>query len=79
MDHILCYDVEQTDRGTERIITFTAYLNNDIQIRESFFSKTSKISASDVKQKILELLCYYDAINYVNFYNVCKSLEKKCD
>ena len=79
MDHILCYDVEQTDRGTERIITFTAYLNNDIQIREAFFSKTSKISASDVKQKILELLCYYDAINYVNFYNVCKSLEKKCE
>ena len=79
MDHILCYDVEQTDRGPERIITFTAYLNNDIQIREAFFSKTSKISASDVKKKLLELLCYYDAINYVNFDNVCKSLEEKCD
>ena len=79
MDHILCYDVKQTDRGPERIITFTAYLNSNIQIREAFFTKTSKISVSEVKQNLLELLCYDDVINYVSFYNVCKSLEKKCD
>ena len=79
MDHILCYDVHQTDRGPERIITFTAYLNNNIQIREAFFTKTSNISGSEVKQKLLELLCYDDVINYVSFYNVCKSLEKKCE
>ena len=78
MDHILCYDVEQTDRGTERIITFTAYTTNDIQLREAFFTKTSKISASDVKQKLLELFCY-EAADYISFYNVCKSLEEKCD
>lgn len=78
MDHILCYDVEQTDRGTERIITFTAYLNNNIQLCEAFFTKTSKISASDVKQKLLELFCY-EAADYISFYNVCKSLEEKCD
>lgn len=77
MDHILWYDVHQTDRGPERIITFTAYLNNNIQIREAFFTKTSKISVSEVKQKLLELLCYDDVVSYVSFYNVCKSLEKK--
>ena len=37
MDHILCYDVKQTDRGPERIINFTAYTTNDIQLREAFF------------------------------------------
>lgn len=79
MDHILCYDVHQTDRGPERIITFTAYLNNNnIQLREAFFTKTSKISASDVKQKLLELFCY-EAADYISFYNVCKLLEEKCD
>ena len=78
MEHILCYDVHQTDRGPERIITFTAYLNNDIQIREAFFTKTSKFSVSDVKQKLLELFCY-EAADYISFYNVCKLLEEKCD
>ena len=78
MNHILCYDVEQTDRGPERIINFTAYTTNDIQLREAFFTKTSKISASDVKQKLLELFCY-EAADYISFYNVCKSLEEKCD
>ena len=78
MDHILFYDVEQTDRGPERIITFTAYLNNDIQITEAFFSKTSKISASDVKEKLLELFCYETA-DYISFHDICKSLEEKCD
>ena len=78
MDHILCYDVKQTDRGPERIITFTAYLNNNIQIREVFFTKTSKISVSEVKQKLLELFCY-EAADYISFYNVCKLLEEKCD
>lgn len=78
MDHILGYDVQQTDRGTERIITLTVYTTNNIQLREAFFTKTSKISVSDVKQKLLELLCYY-AIDYVSFHDVCKSLEEKCD
>lgn len=78
MDHILGYDVHQTDRGPERIINFTAYTTNDIQLREAFFTKTSKISASDVKQKLLELFCY-EAADYISFYNVCKLLEEKCD
>lgn len=78
MDHILCYDVKQTDRGPERIINFTAYTTNDIQLREAFFTKTSKISVNDVKQKLLELFCYESA-DYVSFYNVCKLLEEKCD
>lgn len=78
MDHILCYDVKQTDRGPERIINFTAYTTNDIQLREAFFTKTSKISVNDVKQKLLELFCYESA-DYISFYNVCKLLEKKCD
>ncbi len=78
MDHILCYDVKQTDRGHERIINFTAYTTNDIQLREAFFTKTSKISGNDVKQKLLELFCYESA-DYISFYNVCKLLEEKCD
>ena len=78
MDHILCYDVKQTDRGHERIINFTAYTTNDIQLREAFFTKTSKISGNDVKQKLLELFCY-EAADYISFYNVCKLLEEKCD
>lgn len=78
MDHILCYDVKQTDRGPERIINFTAYTTNDIQLREAFFTKTSKISVNDVKQKLLELFCYESA-DYISFYNVCKLLEEKCD
>ena len=78
MDHILGYEVQQTDRGTERIITLTVYTTNNIQLREAFFTKTSKISGSDVKQKLLELLCYY-AIDYVSFQDVCKSLEEQCD
>ena len=78
MDHILCYDVKQTDRGPERIINFTAYTTNDIQLREAFFTKTSKISVNDVKQKLLELFCYESAA-YISFYNVCKLLEEKCD
>lgn len=78
MDHILCYDVKQTDRGPERIINFTAYTTNDIQLREAFFTKTSKISVNDVKQKLLELFCYASA-DYISFYNVCKLLEEKCD
>ena len=79
MDHILCYDVKQTDRGPQRIINFTVCTINNIQLREAFFTKTSKISGSEVKQKLLELLCYDDVINYVSFYDVCKSLEKKCE
>ena len=78
MDHILCYDVKQTDREPERIINFTVCTINNIQLREAFFTKTSNISASDVKQKLLELFCY-EAADYISFYNVCKSLEKKCD
>lgn len=78
MDHILCYDVKQTDRGPERIINFTAYTTNDIQLREAFFTKTSNISVNDVKQKLLELFCYESA-DYISFYNVCKLLEEKCD
>ena len=78
MDHILCYDVHQTDRGPERIINFTAYTTNNMQIREAFFTKTSKFSVSDVKQKLLELFCY-EAVDYISFYNVCKLLEEKCD
>lgn len=78
MDHILCYDVKQTDRGHERIINFTAYTTNDMQLREAFFTKTSKISGNDVKQKLLELFCYESA-DYISFYNVCKLLEEKCE
>lgn len=78
MDHILCYDVKQTDRGQERIINFTAYTTNGMQLREAFFTKTSKISGNDVKQKLLELFCY-EAADYISFYNVCKLLEEKCD
>lgn len=77
MDHILGYDVQQTDRGTERIITLTVYTTNNIQLREAFFTKTSKFSVSDVKQKLLELFCY-EAADYISFYNVCKLLEEKC-
>lgn len=78
MDHILCYDVKQTDRGPERIINFTVYTTNNMQLREAFFTKTSKFSVGDVKQKLLELFCY-EAADYISFYNVCKLLEEKCD
>ena len=78
MDHILCYDVKQTDRGPERIITFTAYLNSNIQIREAFFTKTSKISSHDVKEKLVELFCHETA-DYISFHDICKYLEEKCD
>ena len=78
MDHILCYDVHQTDRGPERIITFTAYLNSNIQIREAFFTKTCKFSSHDVKEKLVELFCHETA-DYISFHDICKYLEKKCD
>lgn len=78
MDHILCYDVKQTDRGPERIINFTVCTINNIQLREAFFTKTCKFSSHDVKQKLLELFCY-EAADYISFYNVCKLLEEKCD
>lgn len=78
MDHILGYNVQQTDRCPERTITLTVYTTNNIQLREAFYTKTSKISLSDVEQKLLELLCYY-ATDYVSFHDVCKSLEEKCD
>ena len=78
MDHILCYDVKQTDREPERIINFTVCTINNIQLREAFFTKTSKISGNEVKQKLLELFCYESA-DYISFYNVCKLLEEKCD
>lgn len=78
MDHILCYDVKQTDREPERIINFTVCTTNNIQLREAFFTKTSKISGSDVKQKLLKLFCY-EAADYISFHDVCKSLEEKCD
>lgn len=78
MDHILCYDVHQTDRGPERIITFTAYLNSNIQIREAFFTKTCKFSSHDVKEKLVELFCHETA-DYISFHDICKYLEEKCD
>ena len=78
MDHILCYDDRQTDRGHERIINFTVYTTNNMQLREAFFTKKSKFSVGDVKQKLLELFCY-EAADYISFYNVCKLLEEKCD
>lgn len=78
MDHILGYDVHQTDRGPERIINFTVYTTNNIQLREAFFTKTSKISGSDVKEKLLDLFTY-EAADYISFHDICKSLEEKCD
>lgn len=78
MDHILCYDVKQTDREPERIINFTVCTINNIQLREAFFTKTYKISGNDVKQKLLELFCYESA-DYISFRDICKSLEEKCD
>lgn len=78
MDHILGYDVHQTDRGPERIINFTVCTTNNIQLREAFFTKTSKISGSDVKEKLLDLFTY-EAADYISFHDICKSLEEKCD
>lgn len=78
MDHILCYDVKQTDRGPERIINFTVCTINNIQLREAFFTKTYKFSSRDVKEKLLELFCYETA-DYISFHDICKSLEEKCD
>lgn len=78
MDHILCYDVKQTDRGPERIINFTVSTINNIQLREAFFTKTYKFSSRDVKEKLLELFCYETA-DYISFHDICKSLEEKCD
>lgn len=78
MDHILCYDVKQTDREPERIINFTVCTINNIQLREAFFTKTSKFSSHDVKEKLLELFCYETA-DYISFHDICKSLEEKCD
>ena len=76
MDHILCYDVKQTDREPERIINFTVCTINNIQLREAFFTKTYKFSSRDVKEKLLELFCYETA-DYISFHDICKSLEKK--
>lgn len=78
MDHILCYDVKQTDREPERIINFTVCTINNIQLREAFYTKTYKFSSRDVKEKLLELFCYETA-DYISFHDICKSLEKKCD
>lgn len=78
MDHILCYDVKQTDREPERIINFTVCTINNIQLREAFFTKTYKFSSRDVKEKLLELFCYETA-DYISFHDICKYLEKKCD
>lgn len=78
MDHILCYDVKQTDREPERIINFTVCTINNIQLREAFFTKTYKFSSRDVKEKLLELFCYETA-DYISFHDICKSLEEKCD
>lgn len=78
MDHILCYDVKQTDRELERIINFTVCTINNIQLREAFFTKTYKFSSRDVKEKLLELFCYETA-DYISFHDICKSLEEKCD
>lgn len=78
MDHILCYDVKQTDREPERIINFTVSTINNIQLREAFFTKTYKFSSRDVKEKLLELFCYETA-DYISFHDICKSLEEKCD
>lgn len=78
MDHILCYDVKQTDREPERIINFTVCTINNIQLREAFFTKTYKFSSRDVKEKLLELFCYQTA-DYISFHDICKSLEEKCD
>ena len=55
MDHILCYDVKQTDREPERIINFTVCTINNIQLREAFFTKTYKFSSHDVKEKLVVL------------------------
>lgn len=78
MDHILCYDVKQTDREPERIINFTVCTINNIQLREAFFTKTYKFSSRDVKEKLLELFCYETA-DYISFHDICKYLEEKCD
>ena len=78
MDHILCYDVKQTDREPERIINFTVCTINNIQLREAFYTKTYKFSSRDVKEKLLELFCYGTA-DYISFHDICKSLEEKCD
>ena len=78
MDHILCYDVKQTDREPERMINFTVCTINNIQLREAFFTKTYKFSSRDVKEKLLELFCYETA-DYISFHDICKSLEEKCD
>lgn len=78
MDHILCYDVKQTDREPERIINFTVFTINNIQLREAFYTKTYKFSSRDVKEKLLELFCYETA-DYISFHDICKSLEEKCD
>ena len=78
MDHILCYDVKQTDREPERMINFTVCTINNLQLREAFFTKTYKFSSRDVKEKLLELFCYETA-DYISFHDICKSLEEKCD
>lgn len=78
MDHILCYDVKQTDREPERIINFTVCTINNIQLREAFYTKTYKFSSRDVKEKLLELFCYETA-DYISFHDICKYLEEKCD
>lgn len=78
MDHILCYDVKQTDREPERIINFTVCTINNIQLKEAFFTKTYKFSSHDVKEKLVELFCHETA-DYISFHDICKSLEKKCD
>lgn len=78
MDHILCYDVKQTDREPERIINFTVCTINNIQLREAFYTKTYKFSSRDVKEKLLELFCYETA-DYISFHDICKSLDEKCD
>lgn len=76
-DHIVCYDVQQTDREPERIISCTVYLDNDKQLEELFFTKTSKFSSLKVKEKLVERFCYDDA-EYISFHDVCDLLEGQC-
>lgn len=78
MDHIVCYDVKQTDREPERIINFTVCTINNIQLRERFFTKTYKFSSHDVKEKLVELFCHETA-DYISFHDICKYLEEKCE
>lgn len=73
-DHIVAYEVQQNDRDPERIITLVVYLTNGQQVNKSFFTKTYKLSRNAVQLEIAELLCD-DETKFLNFYNICSSLE----